>query len=437
MKKVIIMGAAGRDFHNFNTFFRDNPDYRVVAFTATQIPNIEGRLYPPSLAGKLYPDGIPIIPEEELEKKIKEEKVDIVVFSYSDVSFEYVMERGSRAMASGADFWLLGPESTWLESRKPVIAVCAVRTGAGKSQTSRKIARILKEHGKKVAVVRHPMPYGDLEKQRVQRFESYEDMDRYQCTFEEREEYEPHIKMGNTVFAGVDYQDILREAERDFDIVIWEGGNNDLPFYKPDILFVVVDPLRPGHELRYHPGATLFRMADVIVINKIDSAREEDLKVVESNIEKYANPQYVVKANSPIFVENGDMIRGKKVLAIEDGPTLTHGEMSFGAAMKAAQVYGAEELSDPTPYAIGSIKEAFQKYPHVKNFLPCLGYGEKQMKELEEVINNTPADLVIIGTPVDISKKLKINKPFVRVTYELEEIGSPTLEEILRDKGII
>ena len=437
MKKVIIMGAAGRDFHNFNAFFRDNPDYKVVAFTATQIPNIEGRMYPASLAGKLYPEGIPIISEDELVGKIKEKKVDVVVFSYSDVPFEYVMDRGSKAMSAGADYWLLGPASTWLTSEKPVIAICAVRTGAGKSQTSRKIAKILKHYGKSVAVIRHPMPYGDLEKQRVQRFDSYEDMEKYECTFEEREEYEPHLNIGNTVFAGVDYHDILVEAEKDFDIIIWEGGNNDLPFYKPNLLIVVVDPLRPGHELKYYPGATLFRMADVIVINKIDSAKDEDLKIVEENIKKYSNPEYTIRANSPIFVDNGDIIKGKKVLAIEDGPTLTHGEMSFGAAMKAAEVYGAEGFVDPTPYAVGSIKDAFQKYTHIRNFLPCLGYGEKQIRELEEVINNTPADLVIIGTPIDISKKLKINKPYVKVDYELAEIDSPTLEQILKNKGFI
>jgi len=432
-KKVIIMGAAGRDFHNFNVFFRDNEEYEVVAFTATQIPDIEGRKYPPELAGKLYPNGIPIYSEDELEDLIKKFKVDFVVFAYSDVSHEYVMNRASRAMAAGASFMLLGPSHTMLTSTKPVISVCAVRTGSGKSQTTRRVAEILKKLGKKTVVIRHPMPYGDLTKQVVQRFGSFDDLDKHNCTIEEREEYEPHIDRGNVVYAGVDYEKILRQAEQEADVILWDGGNNDFPFFKSDLHIVVVDPHRPGHEVTYHPGETNLRLADVIVINKIDTAYPEDIQIVREN-SRSANPRAVIiEAASPIFVENYEAIKGKKVLVIEDGPTLTHGEMSYGAGYVAAEKYGAAEIVDPRPYAVGSIKETYEKYTQLEVILPAMGYSPKQLKELEETINAVPADLVIVATPINLGKILKINKPYVRVKYELQEIGKPDLEDIIKE----
>jgi predicted GTPase len=432
-KKVLILGAAGRDFHNFNVFFRDNPDYRVVGFTSTQIPGIENRRYPPSLAGKLYPEGIPIFLEEDMEKIIKKEKIDIVVFAYSDVSHIYVMNRASRAMAMGADFWLLGPESTMIKSKKPVISVCAVRTGSGKSQTSRKVAEILRKMGKKVGVIRHPMPYGDLEKMRVQRFSSLEDLDRYKVTIEEREEYEPHILRGSIVYAGVDYGEILKTAEKESDIILWDGGNNDFPFYKPDLHIVIADPLRVGHEETYHPGELNIRMADVIVINKVDTASFEDVMKLRKNIERLNPGAKVIEAASPIFVDNARDIRGKRVLCVEDGPTLTHGEMAIGAAYLAAKKYGAKEIISPYKYAVGSIKETFEKYPQTREVLPAMGYGEKQIRELKETIDKTPCDSVVIGTPINLANLFDIGKPWVRIKYELQEIGVPTLEDIIHD----
>ncbi len=432
-KRVLILGAAGRDFHNFNVFFRDNPEYEVVAFTATQIPDIEGRLYPPELAGKLYPNGIPILAEEDMEKIIREKNVNIVVFAYSDVPHEHVMHLASRAHAAGADFWLLGPESTMIKSKKPMIAVTAVRTGSGKSQTSRKVFRLLREKGLKVVSIRHPMPYGDLVKQRVQRFASYEDLDKYECTIEEREEYEPYIDMGGVVYAGVDYEAILHEAEKEADVIIWDGGNNDFPFYKPDLWIVVADPHRPGHEMKYHPGETNFRAADVIVINKMDTANRDDIQEIFDSIEK-ANPQAtVIEAASPLFVDKPELIKGKKVLVVEDGPTLTHGGMRYGAGYVAAKRYGAREIIDPRPYAVGSIIDTYKKYTHLHVILPAMGYGEKQMKELEETINNADADVVVSGTPIDLNRVVKVNKPIVRVRYELEEIGKPDLEDVLKE----
>ncbi|MEO0195681.1 MAG: cyclic 2,3-diphosphoglycerate synthase, partial [candidate division WOR-3 bacterium] len=406
-RRVLIMGAAGRDFHNFNVFFRENDAYEVVGFTATQIPDIEGRVYPPELAGERYPKGIPIYPEEDLEKLIKEKDVDLVVFAYSDVSHEYVMSRASRAMACGASFMLLGPKDTMLKSKKPVVAVGAIRTGCGKSQTSRRVADILKSYGKKVAVVRHPMPYGDLRKQVVQKFETYEDLDKYNVTVEEREEFEPHLDRGNIVFAGVDYGKILEEAEKVGDVILWDGGNNDFPFFKPDLFIVVTDPHRAGHELKYHPGETNLRMADVIVINKIDSANLENINILRKNIME-ANPKAtVIEAASPIFVENYEMIKGKRVLCIEDGPTTTHGEMKFGAAYIAALKFGAKEIIKPYEYAIGSIKKAMETWG-VVDVLPALGYSPKQIEELQEVINSCPADIVISAT-LPLPKLYRIN----------------------------
>ena len=432
-RKVLILGAAGRDFHNFNVFFRNNPDYEVVAFTATQIPDIEGRVYPKELAGELYPNGIPILAEEDMEKIIKEKNVDIVVFAYSDVPHEHVMHLASRAHAVGADFWLLGPESTMIKSTKPMIAVTAVRTGSGKSQTSRKVFKLLRDRGLKVVSIRHPMPYGDLVKQRVQRFASYEDLDKNECTIEEREEYEPYIDMGGVVYAGVDYEAILREAEKEADVIIWDGGNNDFPFYKPDLWIVVADPHRPGHEMKYHPGETNFRAADVIIINKMDTANRDDIQEVFDSIEK-ANPDaMVIEAASPLFADKPELIKGKKVLVVEDGPTLTHGGMRYGAGYVAAKKYGAKEIIDPRPFAVGSIVDTYKKYSHLHVILPAMGYGEKQMKELEETINNSDADVVVSGTPIDLNRVVKVNKPIVRIRYELEEIGKPDLEDVLND----
>jgi predicted GTPase len=430
-KKVVILGAAGRDFHNFNVFFRGNPTYKVVAFTSTQIPGIENRVYPPELAGPLYPQGIPIYSESRLEEILDAYGVDIVVFSYSDVSHEHVMHLASIAHKHGADFWLLGPKSTMLKSSKPVIAVTAVRTGSGKSQTSRKIASILKEFGFKVGVIRHPMPYGNLASEAVQRFSTFEDLDKWKVTIEEREEYEPHLARGHVVYAGVDYGKILSLAEKENDIILWDGGNNDFPFIRPDLWITVADPFRAGHELSYHPGETCFRSADVIIINKVDTASFDQIEMVRENARKLNPKAIVIEAASPIFVEGYEMIRGKRVLIIEDGPTLTHGGMEFGAGYVAARKYGAAEIVDPRPYAVGSIKRTYEIYPHLKGILPAMGYGETQIMELEETVNGSDADLVIVATPVNLGRILKINKPYVRVTYELQEIGRPTLRDVL------
>ncbi len=432
--RVIIMGAAGRDFHNFNTYFRDNPRYEVVAFTATQIPNIEGRRYPPALAGDLYPQGIPIYPEAELPELIERFEVGQVVFAYSDVSHEYVMHRASLVNAAGADFRLMGGGNTMLESSKPVVAVCAVRTGSGKSQTTRYVCDLLQAMGKKVVAVRHPMPYGDLVKQRVQRFATYADLDRYECTIEEREEYEPHIDRGIVVYAGVDYEAILREAEKEADVIVWDGGNNDLPFYKPDLWITVVDPHRPGHEVRYYPGEANLRAADVVVINKIDTADYEAIRTVQANIARVNPDAVVIQAASPIFVEDPAGLRGKRVLVIEDGPTLTHGEMSYGAGYIAAQRFGAAEIVDPRPYAVDSIAATYAKYPKTGPVLPAMGYGEAQIRDLEETINRVPCDLVIVGTPIDLRRLLKVRHPMDRVRYELQVIGQPTLRSVIEDR---
>ncbi|MBI5305340.1 MAG: GTPase [Chloroflexi bacterium] len=429
---TLIMGAAGRDFHNFNVYYRDNPAYHVVAFTATQIPNIEGRVYPPALAGVLYPNGIPIFPEADLPRLVREHDVAQVIFAYSDVSHETVMHRASVALAAGADFRLLGPRATMLKSVKPVIAVCAVRTGCGKSQTTRAVAHALAALGKRVVAIRHPMPYGDLVKQAVQRFATFADLDAHQTTIEEREEYEPHISRGTVVYAGVDYEKILRQAETEADVILWDGGNNDFSFYQPDLLIVVADPHRAGHELTYHPGETNLRMADVVVINKIDTATPEGIHHVRVNIQA-ANPNaVVVEAASPVFVENPMQIRGKRVLVVEDGPTLTHGGMAFGAGVVAAQKFGAREIIDPRPYAVGSLRETFAKYPTTGAVLPAMGYGEQQIRELEATINAAPVDRVLIATPIDLRHVIHIHHPSDRVRYELQEIGQPTLAEILK-----
>lgn len=430
--KVVIMGAAGRDFHNFNTFFRDNDKYEVVAFTATQIPNIEGRKYPAGLAGDLYPNGIEIYPENEILNLIKKYDVDEVVFSYSDVPYDYVMSKSALVNAAGADFKVMGPKRTMIKSEKPLVAVCAVRTGCGKSQTTRKVSKILHDMGKKVVAIRHPMPYGDLVEQKVQRFASLEDLDKHNCTIEEREEYEPHIVSGTVIYAGVDYEAILREAEKEADIILWDGGNNDLPFYQPDLHIVVVDPHRPGDELYYYPGEANLRMADVVVINKMDTADSDDILEVRENIKAVNPTAMVIDAASPIFVDDFEKIQGKKVLVVEDGPTLTHGEMTYGAGTVAAEKYGALELVDPRPFTVGTISETFEKYPEIGTLLPAMGYGDGQMKDLETTINNSDADLVIIGTPIDLRKVININKQALRVHYELQEIGQPTLVDALK-----
>jgi predicted GTPase len=432
--KTLIMGAAGRDFHNFNVYFRDNENYEVVAFTATQIPNIEGRLYPPQLAGRLYPNGISIYPESDLVKLIRQHSVDQVIFAYSDVPHEYVMHKASTAIAAGADFRLMGGKSTMVKSVKPVVSVCAVRTGSGKSQTTRRVAEILKSMGKKVAAIRHPMPYGDLAAQAVQRFASYADMDFHKCTIEEREEYEPHLDRGTIVYAGVDYEAILRQAEKEVDIVLWDGGNNDIPFYAPNLHIVVADPLRAGHEQKYHPGEANMRMADVVVINKMDTASPEAIDTIYESIYQLCPTAIIVEAASPIFVDDPAGIRGKKVLVIEDGPTLTHGGMAYGAGVVAARKMGAAEIIDPRPYAVGSIIKTYEKYPSTGKILPAMGYGDEQTQELEATINATPCDMVIVATPIDLGKVLKIRHPYQRVTYELQEIGKPTLQEILTKK---
>ena len=433
MKNVLIMGAAGRDFHNFNVYFRDKKEYCVKAFTAAQIPDIEDRKYPSVLAGKLYPDGIPIYPEEKLSSIIKKHEISEVFFSYSDVSHEYIMHKASEVLAAGASFNLLGPRETMIKSKLPVVSVCAVRTGCGKSQTSRKISLILKEKGKRVVVIRHPMPYGDLARQKVQRFATYEDMIKHECTIEEMEEYEPHIKNGIVVYAGVDYGAILEEAEKEADIILWDGGNNDFSFYKADLEIVVADPHRPGHELMYYPGETNFRRAQVLVINKIDSAEKENINLLLENIKKFNPEATVIRANSTIFVPEGKDVDGKTVLVVEDGPTLTHGEMPYGAGIIAATKYGAAKIVDPRPFAVGSIKETFQKYTHLDKVLPAMGYGKKQMDELAQTIDKADCDLVLSGTPIDLGRLIKTNKKILRVSYELEEIGTPDLKEVLRE----
>ena len=431
--KVVIMGAAGRDFHNFNVYFRNNSAYEVVAFTATQIPGIEGRTYPPELAGPNYPKGIPIYSEEELPKLIKEHDVDQVIFAYSDVSYEYVMHKASIVLASGADFRLMGPKTTMLRAKVPVVSVGAVRTGSGKSQTSRQVAKILKNKGLRVVVVRHPMPYGDLRKQIWERFASYEDLDKYECTIEEREEYEPHIDNGIIVYAGVDYGKILEEAEKEADVIVWDGGNNDLPFYKPDLHIVVADPHRAGHEVAYHPGEANLRMANVVIINKVDTADPQNVKRVKENV-KMVNPKaMILDAASPITADQPELIKGKRALVIEDGPTLTHGNMPYGAGTIMAQRLGAKEIVDPKPYAVGSIKETYKKYVHLGTILPAIGYGEKQIAELKETIDRTPCDVVVIGTPIDLRRVMTINKPTVRVNYELQVLGPVSLEQVLEE----
>ncbi|HPA27667.1 MAG TPA: cyclic 2,3-diphosphoglycerate synthase [Acidobacteriota bacterium] len=431
LKKVVIMGAAGRDFHNFNLFFRDNKDYEVVAFTATQIPDIAGRKYPAELAGKLYPKGIPIFDEKELPKIMKDKGIDLVVFSYSDIAHEDIMHKASLVLAEGVSFMFLGPKETMVKSKKPVISICAVRTGCGKSQTTRRVSEILRAAGKKVVAIRHPMPYGDLAKQKVQRFATLKDLDKHKCTIEEREEYEPHIMNGVIVYAGVDYEAILREAEKEADVVLWDGGNNDTPFYKSDLEIVVVDPHRPGHEVGYHPGETNTRRADVIVINKVDTADIDNIDEVRYNVNAVNPRATVIEAASPLSVSKPMAIRGKKVLVVEDGPTLTHGEMAYGAGVMAARKYGAAELVDPRPYAVASIQETYRKYPDIGILLPAMGYGDKQVKDLETTINKTKCDLVVIATPIDLSRIIKINKPTVRVEYSLSEIGRPNLEDVL------
>jgi predicted GTPase len=430
-KRVVIMGAAGRDFHNFNTYFRDNEDYEVVAFTATQIPDIEGRTYPPELSGKLYASGIPIRSEDELPVLIAEEDIDIVVFSYSDVSNQYVMERSAIVNAAGADFMLLGPASTMVESTKPLISITAVRTGSGKSQTTRRVCQILKQRGKKVAVIRHPMPYGDLVKQEVQRFESYDDLDAHDCTIEEREEYEPHIAAGTIVYAGVDYEKILRQAETEADVVVWDGGNNDFSFYKADLSIVVVDPHRAGHELVYYPSGVNLRMADVVVINKVDTASLDDIHFVRENVHDLNPHATIIEAASPIQVDDPSIIRGKRVLVIEDGPTLTHGGMEYGAGVIAARRLGAEELVDPRPYTVDSISATYRKYPKIGRLLPAMGYGPEQIRDLQETVDRAECDAVVIGTPIDLGRLLTFKVPATRVRYELQEIGLPNLGSVI------
>jgi|WetSurMetagenome_2_1015567.scaffolds.fasta_scaffold51214_1 predicted GTPase len=434
--RVLIMGAAGRDFHNFNTVFRDNKKYEVVAFTATQIPNIDGRKYPAKLAGSLYPKGIPIFPESDLPKLIEKFAVEEVVFSYSDVGFQYVMDKASLVMSHGAHFKLLGTHETMLKSKVPVIAVVAVRTGSGKSQTSRKVCEYLRSMGKRVVAIRHPMPYGDLVKQKVQRYGSIEDLKKHKCTVEEMEEYEPHIVQGTIIYAGVDYEAILREAEKEADVIIWDGGNNDTSFYKPDLTITVVDPHRPGHEMSYYPGQTNVRLADVIVVNKVDSASAENIDKVVQNVRSINQHATIIHGASPITVEDPGVINGKRVLVIEDGPTLTHGEMTFGAGVIAAKQFGAREIIDPRPYAVKSIAETYAKYPKTGTLLPAMGYGDQQLKDLETTINHVPCESVVIGTPIDLRRIISIKKPSVRVQYTLEETTKPDLQDVL-DKFLL
>jgi predicted GTPase len=431
-RHVVIMGAAGRDFHNFNVFFRGNPAYRVVAFTATQIPNIEGRLYPADLAGEGYPNGIPIAPEDDLPRLISEHAVDDVVFAYSDVAHAYVLHRAAIVQAAGASFWLLGPNDVTLRSSSKVIAVGAVRTGAGKSQTTRAVTDVLRGLGVSFVVVRHPMPYGDLRRQEAQRFATYEDLATHECTIEEREEYEPHLDRGTVVYAGVDYGKILRQAEEEAEVVVWDGGNNDFPFYLPDLYIVVADPLRQGHELAYWPGEVNFRRADVIVINKEDSATSEQVQALKANIAAVNPRAAVVDAYSRLELEDSEQVRDKQVLCIEDGPTITHGEMPFGAATVAAHRFGATGLADPRSHLVGSLQGVYKKYGHLGLALPAMGYGEQQTRELQETINATPADIVLFATPIDLGRLISVNKPLVRVRYELEEIGGAKLEDLIR-----
>ena len=436
--KVIIIGAAGRDFHNFNTMYRGNDSVEVVAFTAAQIPDIDGRKYPASLAGAdLYPAGIPIFDEADLEKLIKEHNVEECVLSYSDLPYDTVMHIGSRVMAAGAKFSMMGNEPTMIKSTKPVIAITAVRTGCGKSQTTREVVRQLIAAGKKVVSVRHPMPYGDLEAQKVQRFATLDDLVKHKCTIEEMEEYEPHIAMGSIIYSGVDYEAILREAEKEADVIIWDGGNNDMSFYKPDLLITVVDPLRPGHEMGYYPGEVNFRTADVIVINKIDSAYPDDVEYILNNVFEFNPTAQVVLAASALMVDAPELIKGKNVLVVEDGPTLTHGEMQIGAGTVAARRNGAAELVDPRAWTVGTITETFEKYPEIGTLLPAMGYGDQQMKDLETTINAVECDSIVIGTPIDLGRFIKINKPSTRVYYELAEIGMPTIKVILGEKKFI
>jgi len=429
--RIVIMGAAGRDFHNFNTVFREDPSSRVVAFTATQIPNIDDRRYPKELAGPLYPDGIPIHPESDLPQLVREHGIDQVVFAYSDVSHETVMHKASLVLACGADFRLIGPKASMIGAKVPVVSVCAVRTGAGKSQTSRRVAGILRAKGRRVVSVRHPMPYGDLVRQRVQRFAAMEDLDRHRCTIEEREEYEPHIAAGGVIYAGVDYGAILAQAQEEADVLLWDGGNNDLPFYKADLEIVVADPLRPGHERTYHPGEANLRRAHVVVINKIDSAGPEGIEAVRRSIRELNPKAMVVDAASPLFVAGADEIRGKRVLAVEDGPTLTHGEMKYGAGVVGAHKHRAAEIVDPRPYTVGTITRTFEAYPGIGTLLPAMGYGEEQMKDLEATIERTPCDVVLVATPIDLRRVIEIRKPALRVGYELQEIGKPDLADAL------
>ena len=431
-RKVIIMGAAGRDFHNFNCLFRNNPEAEVVAFTATQIPDIEGRVYPPSLAGPLYPQGIAIYPEHDLEKLIKQHEVDDVWFSYSDVSHQYVMDKGSHVVAWGANFGICSVQHTMLKSTKPVIAICAVRTGVGKSQTTRYVSRILKKLGQKVVAIRHPMPYGDLAKQACQRYEKYEDLDRYDCTIEEREEYEPHIDSGFIVYAGVDYEMILREAEKEANVILWDGGNNDTPFYKPDLHITLVDPHRPGHELTYYPGESNFVMADLLIVNKVQTADPIKVEEVLDTCHRYNPRARAIKCASKIFVDRPELIAGKRALVVEDGPTLTHGGMAYGAGWFAARNAGAAEIVDPKPYAVGSIAETYKKYPNSGQIVPAMGYSDQQIADLEATINATPCDVVVEGTPIDLTRVLKVNKPIAEVTYELEELEAGVIEQMVR-----
>ncbi|MFX0051068.1 MAG: cyclic 2,3-diphosphoglycerate synthase [Candidatus Hodarchaeota archaeon] len=435
--KTIILGAAGRDFHNYNTYFRDNERYNVVAFTATQIPDIEGRIYPPELAGSLYPKGIPIFDEKDLPHLIKEHAIDQVIMSYSDISHVEVMQKASLVLAIGADFRLMGTKHTCIKSTKPVIAVCAVRTGAGKSQVTRKLAQILREHRKSVAVIRHPMPYGDLRKQVWQRFAKLDDLDKHECTIEEREEYFGHIEAGNLVFAGVDYGKILEEAEKEADIILWDGGNNDFPFYFPDLWITVADPHRVGHETTYYPGHTNLLASDIIIVNKVDTAEPEAVEKLVQTIKKENPRALIIKSKSPISVENPDMIKGKRVLVIEDGPTLTHGDMKYGAGIVASETYNAAEIIDPRPFAVDSINETFKKYKHLQEVLPAMGYGIEQIKDLEETVNKADADTVVIGTPIDLRKLIQINKPATRVIYSMDDESAQILFDVLKSKGLV
>jgi predicted GTPase len=431
MKRVLILGAAGRDFHNFNVVFRHNPEFQVVAFTATQIPDIAGRKYPAELAGPLYPQGISIVEEADMEKVIREREIDVAVFSYSDVAHHTLMHVASRVVAAGADFWLLGAKKTQLPAKVPVISVCAVRTGCGKSPVSRRVATLLKELGWKPVAVRHPMPYGDLAAQRAQRFATLADLDRHKCTIEEMEEYEPHITSGMTIYAGVDYEDILRQAEQEGDVILWDGGNNDTSFYRSDLEIVVLDPHRAGHELEYYPGEVNFRSGQVLVINKVDTAKLEDIQKVRANIKKVNPAATVIEAACRVSVPNPELVRGKRVLVVEDGPTLTHGEMKYGAGVVAAQQFGAAEMVDPRPYAVGSIRCTFEKYQHLATLLPAMGYGDKQRNELEETIKRVPCDLVLVATPIDLARVITIDKPAMRVSYETDEVSRPDLKDVL------